>query len=201
MQSTVRAGPAHWREPTDEELMERVAMGELTAFETLYDRYIRRLNAWLVHTLGHTQAEDAIQDVFVQVWCKADQFDAQRGTFATWFWSVARHQVVNELRRRGQREQSRAALELDALLAEPPLNMDEQAVRRQEWRGLRRALVELPAEQRLALILAYFARMSHSHIASSLGWPLGTVKKRIRIGLQRLRVGLRWQRDELDAVR
>ena len=180
--------------PADEVLVARVALGDVAAFALL--RYARPVYAMAVHLLGPADGEEAAQEAFLRLWNKADQFDPARGSFAAWFIAVARHHVFRELRGRSQRHRLAAAEDVDRLLAQaadPTIDVEEQAWRRDEGAAVRRALDGLPADQRRALVLAYFGGLSQSAIAQHLGWPLGTVKKRIRLGMQKLRLALAQQ--------
>ena len=179
--------------PSDEVLVGRVAAGDLTAFSTLYDRYDRPVYAMAAHLLGSTEAEEVVQETFLRLWRSASQFDERRGRFAPWLLAIARHEVLARLRLRS-REQRRSLVEdIDRLLAatpDPAIDVEEQVWRRARGDLILQALNELPAEQRRVLVLAYFGELSQATIAASLGWPLGTVKKRVRLGLQKLRQAL-----------
>jgi RNA polymerase sigma-70 factor, ECF subfamily len=180
-------------EPSDETLVERVAAGDLAAFSALYDRYDRPVYALATHLLGAAEADDVVQEVFLRLWRNADQFDATRGRFATWFLAIARHEVLARLRRRTREECLALAGDIDRVLAAAPdisIDIEEQAWHRERSALVLRALNRLPPEQRRVLVLAYFGELSQATIAESLGWPLGTVKKRVRLGLQKLRQAL-----------
>jgi RNA polymerase sigma-70 factor (ECF subfamily) len=181
------------RDPSDEILAERVARGDVAAFAILYDRYAPRVYAWSAHVLGTAEAEDVVQDVFTRLWNKAAQFDAKRGRFAWWFIAVARHQIGGQLRRRTLRQRIVAADEIDRVIANAPdrgAGPDELAWTHEETEEVRRALGSLPDEQRRVILLAYFAGLSQSEIATLTGTPLGTVKKRTRLAFQKLRDSL-----------
>lgn len=180
-------------EPADEVLVARVVKRDVAAFATLYDRYARLVYVLAAHMLGIAEAEEVVQDVFLRLWNRADQFDAQRGSFGGWFLTITRHHVLAQLRQRGQRQRVLVAGEIDTLLAEaadPSVDVEEEVWARQRGAAVLRALEALPAEQRKVLVLAYFGGFTHSSLAEYLGWPLGTVKKRIRLGLQKLRASL-----------
>lgn len=175
---------------SDESLVTLVADGEIRAFSILYDRYSGRIHAWAAQVLGSDQAEDAIQEIFLLVWRRAGQYDPSRGSFRAWFMAVARHEILRELRKTSAQGRVTAADEIDRLferLGEPGLDPADQAADRSLLPEVSAALSAMPPEQRRALILAYFAGLSQSEIAAQLGIPLGTVKKRIRLGLAKLR--------------
>lgn len=173
---------------SDERLVEQVAQQDLNALAALYDRYAQTVYAVAVNVIGPAEAEDLVQDVFLQLWRKADQFDPERGSFKSWFMRTIRNYAVDQIRSRG-REQSLLVVErVDAILRQGSyVDMVEKVRMREDRRYLLRALRALPDEQRLAIVLAYFGGLSQSAIATEMGWPLGTVKKRIRLGLQKLR--------------
>ena len=183
----------HWLaspEPSDEVLVGRVAAGDLTAFSLLYDRYDRPVYAMAAHLLGVGEADDVVQETFLRLWHSAAQFDETRGRFAPWLLAIARHEVLARLRRRTREQRLALADDIDRLIATAPdhaIDIEEQVWRRERGDLILQALNELPPEQRRVLVLAYFGELSQSTIAASLGWPLGTVKKRVRLGLQKLR--------------
>jgi RNA polymerase sigma-70 factor, ECF subfamily len=172
----------------DTTLAARVARGDVGAFAVLYERYARVVLAMAAHTVGRTDAEEVVQDVFLRLWNRAGQFDPTRGSFAAWFMTIARHRVVDELQRR--RRGPVAAEAVDELLSdnESVELVDEGSMT--DRRFVLDAVRELPEEQRQVLVLAYFGGMSQSEIAAHLDLPLGTVKTRIRLGLQKLRASL-----------
>jgi RNA polymerase sigma-70 factor, ECF subfamily len=179
--------------PTDETLVARIAEGDVAAFSLLYDRYERPVYALACHLLGATEAEDVVQEAFLRLWNSADQFEESRGRFAAWFLSIARHEVFSRLRQRTREQRLALAHDIDRLLAEAPdltTDVETQTWQREQEDCILQALRGLPAEQRQVLILAYFGDLSQSAIAQALGWPLGTVKKRVRLGLQKLRAAL-----------
>jgi RNA polymerase sigma-70 factor (ECF subfamily) len=177
----------------DAALAALVAERDLAAWAELYDRYAPSVYALAAHTLGRDNAEEVVQDAFLTLWSKADQFRPERGAFHAWFFAVVRNRVHDELRRRSRRERLAIAGDVDELLAgeADPLEVEEEIARRERGSAVLMALRSLPPEQRRVVVLAYFGGgLSQSSIAEHLGWPLGTVKKRIRLGLQKLRAVL-----------
>ncbi|HKW78946.1 MAG TPA: sigma-70 family RNA polymerase sigma factor [Candidatus Limnocylindria bacterium] len=177
-------------EPSDEALVARVAGGDIVAFASLYDRYAPRTFSWAAHLLGPSEAEDVLQEAFLRLWDKAATFDPQRGRFAAWFGAVARHQILARARRLTRERRIVAAEEIDELLADRP--DPAPSVETRVWANERDAALVLavrglPAEQRRVIVLAYFGGLSQSDIAAATGAPLGTVKKRTRLALQKLR--------------
>ena len=180
-------------EPTDETLAARVATGDLAAFSLLYDRYERPVYTMAAHLLDAVEAEDVVQEVFLRLWRGVAQFDETRGRFAPWFMTITRHEVLARLRRRTREQRLALAEDIDRVLAanpDPAIDIEEQAWRRERGDFVLHALNTLPVEQRRVLVLSYFGDLSQATIAESLGWPLGTVKKRIRLGLRKLRRAL-----------
>ncbi|MCQ3973753.1 MAG: RNA polymerase subunit sigma-70 [Anaerolineae bacterium] len=180
-------------ELSDEVLVARVVECDVAAFTMLYDRYARPVYVVAVYMLGSAEAEEAVQELFLRLWRKADQFDPSRGSFNNWFMAISRHYLRDQLRRRSLQQQVMAAEQIDQLLTEavdPNVDVEQEVWQRQRGAALLNALKSLPAEQRQAITLAYFGGFSQSSIAERLGWPLGTVKKRVRLGLQKLRAFL-----------
>lgn len=181
-------------EPNDELLVARVVQRDVAAFTLLYDRYVHSVYAMAVYMLGAADAEEVVQEVFLRLWHKADQFEAGRGRFKSWFMSVVRHYILDKLRQRNQQqEQLIVADDIHQLLAsvkDPLVDIEREVGLREDSTMVLQALQALPAEQRRALVMAYFGGLSQSSIAQRLGWPLGTVKKRIRLGMQKLRAAL-----------
>jgi RNA polymerase sigma-70 factor (ECF subfamily) len=189
-------------EPSDEALAARVAQRDVAAFSQLFDRYAQLIYVFAGQMLGTADADEIVQEVFLRFWKSASQFDGGRGSFRAWFMAIARHQILNELRRRSQEQRRQAADQIDRLLeeaADPSVDVEEAAWLRERQDVVLRALGELPDEQRRALVLAYFGGLSHSAIAQQLGWPLGTVKKRIQLGMQKLRAALAQHRPDAEA--
>jgi RNA polymerase sigma-70 factor, ECF subfamily len=172
-------------------LVAQLSRGDLAAFEALYERYAREVFVMAAHALGRRDAEEVVQDVFLRLWERARQFDPERGSFPAWFMTIARHRVFDELKRRGTAVAFSA--EVDDLLAaapDPAGGLDEQAVLTERRDAVHAAVRQLPEEQRRAVVLAYFGGLSQSAIAEELGVPLGTVKKRIKLAVDKLRESL-----------
>lgn len=182
----------------DEALMAAIAVRDDYAFAVLYDRYAELVYSTSLRVLADAQlAEDATQDVFVRIWRRPETFVAERGRFLTWLMSVARNRAVDELRARGRRSRRETGqidtneeTGLPAALLREDEDPQEAAQLHEERRLVRAALSGLPGEQRLALELAYFGGLTQQEIATALHEPLGTVKTRIRLGMQKLRRAL-----------
>jgi RNA polymerase sigma-70 factor, ECF subfamily len=167
--------------PTDAELIQRVAVGDATAFELLYERYVRSVFGLALRRLGdRMRAEDAVQETFAAVWRSARTYRPERGPGAPWLYAVARNAIVD--RARGRYEPPGEAP--DTASAEPgPEERAEAAY--VSWR-VHRALSGLPPNERDVLELAYYGGLSQSEVADFLDIPLGTVKTRTRAALHRL---------------
>lgn len=179
---------------SDEELVSRVVSRDVEAFSTLYDRHSQMVYALAAHMMGRTEAEDIVQEVFLVLWNKAHQYTPERGAFSSWFVAIARNKVVDRLARLGKEKGITAAEGINRLLDGLP--DDSEGVEDQVWlkdsaNEALQAMSSIPEEQRRVLVLAYFGGLSQSAIAEHLNIPLGTVKKRIRLGLQKLRVSLK----------
>jgi RNA polymerase sigma-70 factor, ECF subfamily len=174
-------------------LVARVAQGDARAFEALFRRYGREVYVLAAHVVGRARGEEVVQEVFATLWRHAGRYDPGRAPFRAWFMTIARNRVVDELRACRAERVLVLVDPVDSLLADTPdagADVAEQAARRAEGNGVVRALSGLPSEQRRVLVLAYFGGLSHAGIAEALGWPLGTVKKRLRLGLIKLRAAL-----------
>lgn len=180
----------------DDELMAYLGQRDLAAFEALYDRYGDLVYSVSLRVVGDTHvAEEVAQDVFLRVWRRPELFDLSRGKFVTWLLSVARNRSIDEQRKRGRRWRHEAMTtgddEEDVL---PSGNeRDDPAlatVLADERAAVRAAMEVLPPEQKLAIQLAYFGGLTQQEIANKLGQPLGTVKTRIRLGMQKMRGAL-----------
>ncbi len=183
------------RPPTpDRALLARMAAGDDRALGELYDRYGGTAYALAVAIVGEqADAEEVVADAFGQAWRAAGQFDPSRGSVAAWLATIARSRALDLLRARGRRARAiaRAAQASGEGLA-APLGTAADAPDRGVERGEARrfvlwALAELPEPQRRVLELAYFGGLSQSEIAAELQEPLGTVKTRMRAGLEKLR--------------
>jgi RNA polymerase sigma-70 factor (ECF subfamily) len=146
---------------------------------------------------ARSEAEEVVQETFVQVWRQASTYDARRGGALAWITTIARSRAIDRLRSRAAAERVVASID-DPAPASAPIPPLEAAEQRQVRERVIAALAELPAEQRSVLELAYYEGLSQSEIASRLGDPLGTVKTRVRLGLAKLATLL--DAEELGAL-
>lgn len=170
----------------DIELLKAIASQDEAALAELYDRYRVILFGLLVRILNNREeAEDVLQEVFLQVWRRAADFDENRGRPFTWLVTLARSRGIDRLRALAARERVAIAGAKDE--AEAVSDAASDAFR-SEQRGLvTNALAQLPDEQQRPLMLAYFDGLTQTEIATRLGAPLGTVKTRMRTGMMKLR--------------
>ena len=169
-------------EPT---VMSQIAAGDTAALRRLYDLLGPRVRAVATRTLGNaSDADDVVQETFVEVWHRAHTFDPTRGSIVSWVTMLGHRRAIDRLRRRGTRPTAAAtAVTSDVASADSP---HETAAQRQARARIAAALAELPAEQRQAIELMYFEGMSQSEAAEHLGAALGTFKSRVRAAMGRL---------------
>lgn len=180
------------------ELVRAVARGDEQAFATLYDQYGHILFGFLVRILrSRPEAEDTLQEVLIQVWQQAASFDETRGRAFTWLVTLARSRALDRLRASDSRERAARRSVESSSPAESAEGADDAALRSERGLVVRRALAELPEEQRRNLLFAYLDGMSQTEIAERTGQPLGTVKTRMRAGLKKLSEMLHNRKGEL----
>ncbi|HXD17712.1 MAG TPA: sigma-70 family RNA polymerase sigma factor [Vicinamibacterales bacterium] len=181
--------PAAESQGEDVESLRRIVSGDQGAAAVLYDRHARPLYSLILRILGDEgEAEDVLQEVFVQAFRQAGRYDASRGAVAAWLLMMARSRAIDRLRARRSRVEGRTG-EVQVLNDLPDAQPDVASalLDEEQARLVREALAELPLLQRLAIELAYYEGLSHTEIATRLEQPLGTVKTRIRLGLLKLR--------------
>jgi len=181
------------QDAADREMLAQAASGDQAAFGKLYDHLSGPLYSLAVRMLSDTnEAQDAVQDIFVQIWRRAAKYDPAQSSVFTWAMLMTRSRIIDRLRARGRRlrvvasstEDADAAVAADASVAE---SAADTADRNDEAMRVRTVLDKLPADQRQAIELAFFSELTHHQIADQLGQPLGTIKARIRRGLLKLR--------------
>lgn len=191
----VAHSPDPYREAAAEHatLAAAMAEGDKQALGRLYDLLGRPLYSLALRITGDAaEAQDVVQDVFLQLWHKAADYQSSRGSYFAWAATLTRNRALDRVRmhkRRGEiiRE---SAVELQPATAEHQQDSGDALWIREKAGAVRRALADLPAEQRTAIELAFFTGLTQQQIAERLGDPLGTVKARIRRGLLRLRENL-----------
>jgi len=184
--------PANPEVSADAALVRRLLQKDVSAFEQLYDRHSRAVYSLVLRILRQAgTAEEVVQDVFLQLWRNAGQYDASRGPFIPWLLTLARHRALDTLRLKSERQRRREdqTEELPPVVAAPP-EFEKQLDEKRFAEKVRTLMSFLNPQQRRAIELAYFEGLSHSEIAAALKEPLGTVKSWIRNGLLRLKEGL-----------
>lgn len=176
-------------------LVQRVAHGEQQAFLALYDRHAARVHGLTLHILGDPMlAEEATQDTFMKLWSRARLYLSDRGSFVVWLLTIARRTALDRLRMEARRpllSDSNDPEDVWPVLRDPSQDPEEA-----RWRSLYFAVRALPHDQQVVVELAYYQGLSQSEIADELGWPLGTVKTRLRAAMQALRQ--QWLKDDPD---
>jgi RNA polymerase sigma-70 factor (ECF subfamily) len=173
----------------DEELMPLIGEKDPEAFEVFYDRHGGVAYSLAYRIVGEkAAAEDVTQEAFISVWRSGARFDRARGSVRSWMLSIVRNRAIDALRSRAGKA-PKLSFDDDAILEQRPSEelTEDEAMRRETATELRGALGELPGEQSKVIELAYFGGFSQSEISRMLGVPLGTVKGRMRLGLEKIR--------------
>jgi RNA polymerase sigma-70 factor (ECF subfamily) len=173
----------------DEELMPLIGERDPEAFEVFYDRHGGVAYSLAYRIVGEkAAAEDVTQEAFISIWKSGARFDRARGSVRSWMLSIVRNRAIDALRSRAGKA-PKLSFDDDAILEQRPSEelTEDEAMRRETATELRGALGELPGEQSKVIELAYFGGFSQSEISRMLGVPLGTVKGRMRLGLEKIR--------------
>jgi RNA polymerase sigma-70 factor, ECF subfamily len=179
------------RSLADEDLMQLMRRGSAPAFELLYERHSQAAFSLAYRMAGSRGvAEDVVQEAFLNIWRSGARYDRMRGSVRTWVLGIVHHRAIDALRRSVVHEKRRASDEgLDERM-ETGERTDVEVARREEAATVRRALEHLPSEQSQVIELAYFGGFTHTEIATMLETPVGTVKGRMRLGLEKMRGAL-----------
>jgi len=175
-------------------LMRQVEAGSTDALTTLYDRYSRVVFSFAHRIVGdQAAAEEILQEVFFRVWRRANAYSSDRGEVITWLLSMTHNLAIDDIRKRGRRPQKAEGTTPELVLAN--VATGGPTVEDEVWRGalrgeLTEALETLPSAQRDAILLTYFGGMTQREAARVLGAPLGTIKTRLRLGLNKMRAEL-----------
>ncbi len=175
----------------DASLMKQIESGDANAFDELYDRYAER--AYRVARsvcLDHARAEDAVQEAFAATWRNSASYLPHRGTVAAWLLSVVRYRSIDIIRRDAKHTEHRAAEETIKSWAPSSEDIADGVLARADAARLHALLQRLPDAQLEVITLAYYGELTHLEIAAQLGLPSGTVKGRMRLGLQKLRADI-----------
>ncbi|GBD13821.1 ECF RNA polymerase sigma factor SigK [bacterium HR24] len=168
--------------------MAAVAQRDPRALEAVYDRYGSVVYSLARRLLGDPhRAEDVVQDIFLRLWDRPQLYVASRGQLLTWLLTLTRNRAIDQLRAQGRRQRFLRAPAGAQVETQDPVEQAQWALERHQVLA---ALTHLPPEQREAIELAYFRGLTHREIAEATGLPLGTVKTRIRLAMQKLRAML-----------
>jgi len=168
-------------------LIQRMATGDRDAFARFYDRYAALVLTFATRLLQvRADAEDLLQEVFLQVWRQAKSYDQARGSPEAWIMTITRSRAIDKLRSRRRRDESAGSPQVSSPL-DGVAKVENGAAESEARLTVHGALAHLPEAQRVVLELAYFDGFTQAEIAARLGEPLGTVKTRLRAGLERLR--------------
>ncbi|MGE5263219.1 MAG: sigma-70 family RNA polymerase sigma factor [Acidobacteriota bacterium] len=188
--------PVNYSELDDEEVLARLQGGESWAMSVLYDRYARLVFSLALRVLNDRESsEEVVQEVFVKIWRRSADYKPERGKFSSWLSGIAHNHAIDEFRRRRVRpassddDESAAAEVVDA----SPVPFD-RAVQSIEHQQITEALACIPPEQRVPIEMAYFEGLTQQEISERLDQPLGTIKTRMRLGMQKLKGLLEAQR-------
>ena len=173
-------------QPEDGVLMRKVAEGNREAFLALYDRHSSKVYGMALRVVGDPMtAEEVTQDAFLRLWTRAKTYHPDRGRLSSWLLTITHRLAIDHFRLEGRRPPAWNPSNPDNALEkipDPASQSDES-----RWGSMKFALISLPREQRSVIELAFYHGMSHSQIAEYQSTPLGTVKTRIRLGLEKLR--------------
>jgi RNA polymerase sigma-70 factor (ECF subfamily) len=192
---SAKAASALLRKLADEELMQLVREGDSAAFAVVYERHATAAFSLAFRMCGkRAPAEDVVQEAFLSLWRSGARYDGTRGSVRTWVLGIVHNRAIDALRRGVVQERGRVSDEgIDEQL-EATERTEQEVGRRDEAREIRAALVGLPPEQSRVIELAYYGGFSHSEIATMLDTPVGTIKGRMRLGLQKMRSQLSSER-------
>lgn len=171
----------------DRELIVAIAGGDRAAFAELFRRFAPRINGFLRGSMPPAKAEEITQDVMLRIWRKASSYDPERASAATWIFTIARNARIDALRKTGRAEPEPDDPMWVPSAPEPP---DQAVTQRAVETKMREALDSLPANQLEVLERAYLKGQTLAEVAAELGIPLGTVKSRVRLAMERLRIAL-----------
>jgi RNA polymerase sigma-70 factor, ECF subfamily len=182
---------ADLRELPDGELVQRMSAGDVEALEVLYGRYSRAVFSFAVRIVRDGRvAEEVLQEAFMRSWQQSGRFELNRGTYASWLLSITHNLAIDELRKSQRRPQKADMVDIaDVLRSEvdETVNIEEAAEATELRDVIGAAMGHLPEAQRRVIELAYFEGLSQREIAAFLNEPLGTIKTRMRLGMQKLR--------------
>ncbi len=184
--------PSDLRALADEDLMQLLQRNDPRAFEVVYERHSGAAFSLAYRMVGRGNvAEDVVQEAFLSIWRSGARYERARGSVRTWVLGIVHHRAIDQLRRSSVHDKRRASDEGIEERFESRERTETEVARREEAASIRSAMDTLPADQSHVIELAYFGGFTHTEIAEMLGAPVGTVKGRMRLGLEKLRNQLR----------
>jgi RNA polymerase sigma-70 factor (ECF subfamily) len=191
--------PTELRDLADEDLMQLVRRGEAEAFEVVYERHANAAFSLAYRMCGsRAAAEDVVQEAFLSLWRSGTRYDRTRGSVRTWMLGIVHNRAIDSLRRSVVHDRRRASDEGIEERFEARERTEVEVARLDEAAEIRQALRTLPTEQSRVIELAYFGGFTQTEIASMLETPIGTVKGRMRLGLEKMRAQLGGLREVLS---
>jgi len=191
MRKDTSPAPAELRDLADEDLMPLVRRGEAAAFEVVYERHSGAAFSLAYRMCGtRAAAEDAVQEAFLSMWRSGARYDSARGSVRTWMLGIVHNRTIDGLRRSVVHERRRASDEGIEERFEARERTEVEVARLDEVQEIRDALQTLPPEQCRVIELAYYGGFTQTEIATMLETPIGTVKGRMRLGLEKMRAQL-----------
>jgi RNA polymerase sigma-70 factor, ECF subfamily len=175
----------------DDQLVARMTEGDVDALDVLYDRYARAVFSFAVRIVRDGRiAEEVLQEAFMRTWQQSGRFELNRGNYASWLLSITHNLAIDEVRKSQRRPQKADMVDITDVLrseVDTTVNIEEAAEATELRETIRTAMSQLPDAQRRTIELAYFEGLSQREIAAFLNEPLGTIKTRMRLGMQKLK--------------
>jgi RNA polymerase sigma-70 factor, ECF subfamily len=182
---------ADHRQTPDEDLVQRMSHGDVAALETLYDRYARAVFSFAVRIVRDPRiAEEVLQEAFTRSWQQSSRFELSKGSFPSWLLSITHNLAIDEVRKSQRRPQRADLVDIDDVLrgeVDQSVSVEEAAEANELRVEIRAAMDRLPEPQQRVIELAYFEGLTQREIAAFLDEPLGTIKTRMRLGMQKLK--------------
>jgi RNA polymerase sigma-70 factor, ECF subfamily len=182
---------AELRDLPDDQLVARMSDGDVDALNVLYDRYARAVFSFAVRIVRDGRiAEEVMQEAFMRTWQQSGRFELNRGNYASWLLSITHNLAIDEVRKSQRRPQKADMVDITDVLrseVDTTVNIEEAAEASELRDRIRTAMGHLPEAQRRTIELAYFEGLSQREVAAFLNEPLGTIKTRMRLGMQKLK--------------
>ncbi|MGH2351555.1 MAG: sigma-70 family RNA polymerase sigma factor [Chloroflexota bacterium] len=195
------ARPQDYSALDDDTLVRLVVQQDVRALEALYQRYSRPIFSLALKILGDREVvEEVVQEVFLRLWTRAFGYDPQRGKLLSWLLTITHHRAIDELRRRRSQPEVDGLQEQLAAIEETDADPSKSFAQVEEREVVQQALAQLPEAQRRPIQLAYYGGLTQVEIAHVLKEPLGTIKTRMRLGMQKLRLLLAGEQNDLERL-